>query len=233
MLRCRESWIVKHAHKVHLPKSSWCPQLIPRLLPPTTESSPQSCLTLYLRCWVILLSFFLDNIGQDFPFVDKQFWNWWVQHISNERGTRVCVFQQLMLRNECLPHLLEGQIAEQGPGERLGRGRKSLGTRIDSKVHQDDWELGFYVTCWWKMFVPLDILGLPGILSVVSGGLKLVMPLSWQPKCWDYMLSHLSWLGYFSNLSNHLFCRHSGPREYRGEETQPRSEEFTTQNIIG
>lgn len=36
------------------------------------------------------------------------------------------------------------------------------------------------------------------------------------------MLSHLKWLGYFPNLSTHLFCRHSWPvlntagsREYR------------------
>lgn len=35
------------------------------------------------------------------------------------------------------PSLLEGQIAEQDHGERLGRERKSLGTRIDSKVHQN------------------------------------------------------------------------------------------------
>lgn len=97
MLRCRESWIVKHVRKVHLPKPSWHPQSIPRLLPPTTESSPQSCLTLYLSYWVSWLSFFLDHIGQDFPFVDKQFWNWSVQRISNGRGSRVCVFQQLML----------------------------------------------------------------------------------------------------------------------------------------
>lgn len=32
--------------------------------------------------------------------------------------------------------LLEGQIGEQGPGEGLSRGRKSLGRRIDSKAHQ-------------------------------------------------------------------------------------------------
>lgn len=59
MLRCRESWIVKHVRKVHLPKPSWHPQSIPRLLPPTTESSPQSCLTLYLSYWVILAQFLL------------------------------------------------------------------------------------------------------------------------------------------------------------------------------
>lgn len=87
------------------------------------------------------------------------------------------------------------------------------------------------------MFVPLGSLDLPGILSVVSDGLKLVMLLSWHPECWDYTLSRWRWLGHFST---HLFCKHSwpglnpvGPGNTEMEETQPYSEEFTTQNIIG
>lgn len=139
MLRCRESQIVKHVCKVHLPKSNRCLQFILRPRPPTAESSQQSCLSLYLSYGVILaqlplgphwgrFSILLTNLV--LKLINLVHFKW--------KGHQSLCIPTPSAQQRVPSCLLEDQMGEQGPRGRAGKRDKNLGMRIDSKAQQNN-----------------------------------------------------------------------------------------------